>query len=356
MRIMGLAEVFRRMGWSVCLIVPDRPSQADLTGQADRLEFVKCASYPGGPLTAFDASPFAEKLESVLRELAPDIIIAEYAWMAPVLGRVPPGVGRWVDCHDVLHERTRRFSALGLDPWVQCTAEEESALLRYADLVICTQQREERILRRLLPGKRIHCLLPPVGLPAGFRPYSVQSPLVITVGSDHAGNCGIRQFVDVGWPEVVARNPASRLLVIGGISKHITKRDSVIPVESCDISRHYRSAAIVVCPITVGTGIKIKMIEALRFGKAVVATRAAAEGMPETASPAWITTGSIRQTADEVSRLLADRGARAELESRAFSYGRRYFSHASAVRSVRSLLCRETVGRRKKLPRTRGHG
>jgi succinoglycan biosynthesis protein ExoO len=206
MRILGLASLFRRMSWKVCLIVPDHFFQADLCCKADGLYTARGSSYVGGRFSSFDPAPFAVEMDKAKRELKPRVVIAEYAWMSPILDHVPAGVGRGVDSHDLLHERTRRFSDLGLDPQVRCTREEELDLLRHADVVVATQSREEETLKRLLPDKRVLCLLPAVELSARCRRYSVKSPLLLTgesrnppvprflLASRASSACGERNF------------------------------------------------------------------------------------------------------------------------------------------------------------------
>jgi succinoglycan biosynthesis protein ExoO len=101
---------------------------------------------------------------------------------------------------------------------------------------------------------------------------------------------------------------------------------------------YYEAAAVVVCPMTVGTGLKIKMVEALRLGKAVVATSAAAEGFPVTENAAWITVPSLPACAEAVVTLLSDRAKRTTLEDLAFAFGQQWLSRDVVLAEVRSIL------------------
>jgi hypothetical protein len=171
---------------------------------------------------------------------------------------------------------------------------------------VATQSREEEIMKRLLPDKKVLCLLPAVELSARFRRYRVKSPLVLTGESRNP----VRRFL--------LASRASRLHVVRAIFRQVHRRKGVPVAGARDLYSYYRSASIV-GPITAGTGVKIKMLEAL------VATRVAAEGLPVSANPAWFTPNFIGETAAAVSHLLGNRDVRAELESRAFDYGRLYF-------------------------------
>jgi hypothetical protein len=105
-----------------------------------------------------------------------------------------------------------------------------------------------------------------------------------------------------------------------------------------DLYSHYASAAVIVCPVEVGTGAKIKTLEALRLGKAVVATADAVEGFPVPRHQAWLTEETLEGCAGAVSTLLADPAARAVLEDAAFAYGEQYLSEESFLTHMRPLL------------------
>src|SRR5262249_39593299 len=140
--------------------------------------------------------------------------------------------------------------------------------------------------------------------------------IVLAVGANHPGNFAIGEFARYAWPRVLARVPEARLDIVGGIGTALPAFPGgrVLGLVA-DLHAHYAAAAVVICPVTVGTGVKTKMLEALRYGKAVVATTAAAEGMPISHERAWVTAQSLLECADSVVDLLSDERARAELES-----------------------------------------
>ena len=127
--------------------------------------------------------------------------------------------------------------------------------------------------------------------------------------------------------------------VVGGIGVGLNFGPEIETYEGVkNLSRHYSEAAVVVCPIEVGSGVKIKLLEAIRYGKAVVATASAAEGLPVQSDPAWLTVESFSECAEAVATLLEDRCLRARLEQAAFSYGDRYLSPKSAASVFGSIL------------------
>jgi succinoglycan biosynthesis protein ExoO len=339
-RIMGLIRCLRAAGWSIAVVGSDVGRLDEVGAEVDDLVIVRAAhSLNGGNPASFMVQPYRRAVAQIAAALRAEVVIAEYAWLAPALANLPGTVRRYVDCHDLLHERRRRFIAAGLDPWIDCSKQEERRLLRYADVLIAIQHRDATQLKRLLPDKRVVCLLPYIDLPPNFQPVSSDSFTVLAGGADHAGNKGICEFAGKPWQNIIDAIPQARLKVFGSIGAQLPITDGVEALGIVnDLYKQYQSVAVVVCPVAVGTGLKIKMIEALRFGKAIVATEAAAEGLPPATTQSWITVGSVTECAVAVATLLRNPSARKQLEKAAFAYGQKYLSKETAVAELNSIL------------------
>ena len=342
MRILGMLRGLRALGWRVELIcLPDAGSDDELRSEVDEVYRVRARPFDGGDVDCFDSRPFRWAVERVVAARRPKVVIAEYAWLAPTLGSLPRTVKRVVDCHDVFHERTNRFSAAGLDPWVRCTWGQERDLLRCADLVLTAQNHDREILRALLPDTNVACVFPEIDVPT--QPSAPPGSLrVLAVGASHAGNDGILHFVASGWPAVVAAMPGARLDIVGSVTAGASGPGVAFLGEVDDLRPWYRSAAVVICPIEVGTGVKIKTIEALRYGKAVIATPAAIEGLPGPDEPTWVEVRDIGECAQATLALLSRPDERARLERRSIVFAGQ---HLSPERIRRDLDVALTGGR-----------
>ena len=327
LRILGLIRALRAVGCRVALVGANLGPVEALTPLVDRLVILRAPSFQGGDLASFDVGPFRRALQRVADELRPIVVIAEHAWLAPALLTLPHDVQRWVDCHDVLHERVELFRAAGLDPWTTCTQEQEIDLLSGADVLITRQHRNANTLASLFPRKRVACVMTPIPLPRGFRQVPADGGIVLAVGTPHTGNEAICKFAREAWPRIVARVPQARLEIVGEIGRNLPALPGIeAVVQAADLDQHYASAAIVVCPDTFGSGAEFRMLEAIRLGKAAVVTEAASAGLPVPERRAWITTPSLAAGADAVAALLGDPAARAELEDQAFAFGERHLS------------------------------
>ncbi len=338
-RILELIQSLRVSGWRVALICAEVGANYQLKAEVEHLVVIKAPIYLGGELDAFDVEPFRRALEKLASKLRPAIVIAEYVWLAPAMRSLQDGIARWVDCHDLLHERTARFRTFGIDPWVVCSKVQESEYLSCADGLIAIQNQDAVFLKKLCPSKRVVSLLPSLDLPRHFKRIRHKTSKVLMVGARHAGNQGIVRFTRRQWPGVLARVPEAQLHIVGAIGEEIPPIRGVNLVgEVTNLFPFYNSAAVVLCPIIVGTGVKIKMIEALRLGKAVVATHVASEGLPPSRTCAWLKCETLTECADLVASLLKDVKMRLQLEDSAYAYGKKYLSRKRFLTDLRSIL------------------
>lgn len=100
----------------------------------------------------------------------------------------------------------------------------------------------------------------------------------------------------------------------------------------------YRAADVVINPVTLGTGLKIKTVEALASGKAVVTTPCGAEGLEGGAGVAFVVATDMQELAGEVVRLLQDPARRHSLERSAIEWARTEFAPGAVFREFLDLL------------------
>lgn len=87
-----------------------------------------------------------------------------------------------------------------------------------------------------------------------------------------------------------------------------------------DLEGFYRRAAVVIAPIRLGSGTKLKVLEALGFGKALVATSEAARGIGIRPGEEFVEANTPAEFASACRRLIQD----AELRGRIGRAGRAY--------------------------------
>jgi glycosyltransferase involved in cell wall biosynthesis len=82
----------------------------------------------------------------------------------------------------------------------------------------------------------------------------------------------------------------------------------------------YKHADVVVCPLRIGGGVKVKVLEALGHGKAIVSTSIGAQGLDLSTHRAVVVADEVRGFADNVVRLLVHPEERHIQERQALAY------------------------------------
>jgi polysaccharide biosynthesis protein PslH len=91
-------------------------------------------------------------------------------------------------------------------------------------------------------------------------------------------------LVDEVWPRVTSQRPAARLSIVGRSPAEEVERlrrpGVEVTGEVPDIRPHLAKAAVVAAPVRIGGGTRLKIVEGLAMGKAMVSTSLGCEGIP----------------------------------------------------------------------------
>ncbi len=98
---------------------------------------------------------------------------------------------------------------------------------------------------------------------------------------------GLIWFLRQVWPYVSKRMPAASLHIAGRntpekVRIQLTGKNVFFEGEVPDARSFTSSMSVLIAPLFAGSGMRIKIVEAMSLGKAVVATPVAAEGLPVT--------------------------------------------------------------------------
>ena len=244
-----------------------------------------------------------------------DAVMVEYLFFSKALLAVPPGLPRLLDTHDAFGNRHRRLLEAGMAPgWYACTPEVEARGLKRADVVVAIQDAEADYFRTL--GSRPVIT---VGHLADLLSASTSYPhnaTLLAVGSANPINVhALRWLMDEVLPLVIDAHPDARLQVAGGVCGELPARAGVELLGLVDdLQACYDRAQVIVNPMQTGSGLKIKTMEALGAGRALVTTSAGADGLP--ADGPFRLADTPTAFAAALNHLLADPGAAAALAAR----------------------------------------
>lgn len=286
------------------------------------------------PPTAVESS-FVECFAAAQR---PDVVIANYAWMCPLLDLPALRAARHVCiAHDVGWKRAE-LSASTTPPAI--TRDEEAAWLSGTDLVVAISQADAAELRTLAPRAQVVVAPKAIGLSPPFPTTASEPNRLLFVGSDNPFNAeGLEWFLREIWPGVLRAFPGASLHVCGSIDRIVVERpDSVafhgvVPV----LDEHYASAALVIVPLLRATGMNIKLVDAAAVGRAIVTTSATLVGAPFLRGAVAVA-DSAGEFSAEVCRLLGESRLRNSLAARALAAVREHLAPAACYDPLANAL------------------
>jgi GT2 family glycosyltransferase/glycosyltransferase involved in cell wall biosynthesis len=268
------------------------------------------------------AQPITREDQLYIARHAPavgDLLIADYCFLTEALPyALRPNSTTAVIMHDRFSSRTAQFAVWGgQDSVGALTEQEECSRLAQADIIVAIQCEEAEFLRNRLPSHRV--IVAPMAAHPIAAAQAGRSDQLLFVASSAAPNVdGIRWFLDSCWPAIRARRHDATFCVAGTVCDLLGP-----PPEGArflgfvqDLSPLYRDAGVVVSPLRIGSGLKIKLIEGLERGKAVVATSKTLQGVGHLlADGVWVADNAT-EFVNAVCVLLEDEQFRVDLATK----------------------------------------
>lgn len=198
--------------------------------------------------------------------------------------------------------------------------------------VIAVSEADKQAMSRMVDPS--HITVVPTGVDLSKYRYdpNVQpaGPLVVFTGSmDWQPNVdGVEYFCTEIWPLVLKKVPAARFRIVGREPHPRVKAlasDSVQVTGSVpSVVDHLRDAAVIVVPLRIGGGTRIKIYEGMAMGKATVSTTVGAEGLDVHHGRDILLEDAPPQFADAIVSLLQNEDHRRRLEAAAAATARKY--------------------------------
>jgi glycosyltransferase involved in cell wall biosynthesis len=132
---------------------------------------------------------------------------------------------------------------------------------------------------------------------------------------------GLQWFLDNVWPEISKRFPAVKFYIAGRRPPEwmlrLNRKNVVMLGEVDDAGSFIRSHQIMVVPLFSGSGMRVKIIEGMMLGKAVVSTTIGAEGIIVKNGEDIMIADSAKDFIDALALLLSDAGKLTEIKTKA---------------------------------------
>jgi glycosyltransferase involved in cell wall biosynthesis len=234
------------------------------------------------------------------------------------------------------------------------TLKEERRCASKADLLLATSERDKATFQRLMKVRNIAVI--PNGVDVSeFRPIGgVGRPgeiLFTGLMSYYPNQQGIRWFLDEVFPKVRLAIPAARLIVAGADPPQwlLRRQSSSVVVSGAvpDMRPYFQHARVVVAPLKIGGGTRVKILEAQAMARPVVSTSLGAEGL-NTQSSSIVLADDPDTFAAQVSRLLCDDTLALQLATKGRQIVEREYDWDRIGERLREVLS-ERIGLKPKL-------
>jgi polysaccharide biosynthesis protein PslH len=244
----------------------------------------------------FISGEYKKVLVNLLNEKSFDIVQLEGLYLCPYIPLIRQYSKARIAyrAHNIEHEIWARTAALsgGLKKWYISNLAKrikkfEMSWLNQYDLLVPITQRDGEILNRL--GNMRPWLVSPTGIDTIAIADSnalTEYPSIFHLGSlEWSPNQeGLLWFLTHCWPSLHARWPELKFYVAGRnapgwLIKKLNLPGIVYEGEVADAYLFMKSKAVMVVPLLSGSGMRIKIIEGMALGKAIVSTSIGAEGL-----------------------------------------------------------------------------
>ena len=215
----------------------------------------------------------------------------------------------------------------------------ERAAVRKFQHVIAVSENDRALMTKWVDGDRVTVVPTGVDL-AQYRPapnpLDISAPLVTFVGAmDWEPNVdGVEYFCAEVWPAIKAEVPQARLRIVGRnpdrrvqkwASNSINNDNSIeVTGRVPSVVEHLHQSAVIIVPLRIGGGTRLKIYEAMATGKAVVSTTIGAEGLDVHHGHDIMLADDPRSFAQAVIMLLRDPELRRRYENAAAETAARY--------------------------------
>ncbi|RYF17854.1 MAG: glycosyltransferase [Oxalobacteraceae bacterium] len=263
---------------------------------------------------------FDKSLEGVCRQVIstvmPDVVIVEYVHFSRILEWVPDGTYKLIDTHDAFsHEFTANAERTGLSR---------------ADAVIAIQEREAAEFRSLLYNEPRTKVLTVSHIVADQGELNTRACAGASfIGSYfEANNDSLRALIDNVIPLVLAKRPDFKLHVIGDVGRAVPDYPFIVKRGRVEvIADALADAPVLANYIVKGTGIKIKLLDAMRMGVPCVSTVLGVDGVTAEFSDGVSVASNDQQFAAELIDLYDNVDRRAALAGAALRASTRWNEH-----------------------------
>jgi len=307
--------------------------------------------YPFVPLPEAFVDAVADELSHGI-----DLVQAEFAEMLSLGPWLPEEIPKVFIHHQLHFIYARRFAAArkrgGYFQYLESVMRvQEGAYLRKFDGVIVFSEEDKRALAEWLPDENVHVSPFPIASASATFDGQCDNHFSFVGSGKHFPNRDALEWLKSKvWPEILKQRPCSKLEVIGWWEEGSKTRFSEPGIEFMgyvpDLEKAIKGSVLIV-PLRIGSGIRVKLLDAMSQGVPAVSTSIGCEGIPVTDGLDILIRDDPAEFAAAAVELLNNPELRARLANAGKDLVAKFYS-SERVRQRRNeiyrIVCERTAG------------
>jgi len=276
--------------------------------------------------------PYNTKLDKFIKKLNQkkqfDAVVVEYFFFSKALELFNEKTLKIIDTHDVFSNRHKPYLNKKIDyEGYSIKTHEETKALNRADIIIAIQEEEAKFFRKILnKNKKIISIGDIQNLKKPIKRNSKRKNIVFIGSLCPAAKYGINDFfLKKIFPKIKKKYPDAKFLIAGSMSDITKESKGVIRLGKVkDIKKVYNSSDIIISPLFVGTGLKIKNTEALAHSIPLITTSLGAKGLEKGKNKAFLVANTADEFIKQINKLLTDKKLYEKISENAHKFIKEY--------------------------------
>ena len=275
-----------------------------------------------------------ELFDTILKANSYDFILISYACWAEFIrnNKNLKKARTLIDTHDFLTSQFKNHKTFQLGKFF----EKEIELLNLFDKVLVISTEEKYLFSQFVNSE---IYIATHSLPSNFTNTNIQPKKydLIYVASENPHNKkSINWFFENVYP-LLQKN--LKILIIGNIINSINNYPNVEKIKFAkELNDYYLNSKLVICPMLSGTGLKIKVIEALSFGLPVVCNEKGVDGFLNKTNNGCLVTNSPIEFSNYINKLLIDNSFYEKTSSLAKNYFMQNYDTNAAYKELDKIF------------------
>jgi glycosyltransferase involved in cell wall biosynthesis len=202
------------------------------------------------------------------------------------------------------------------------------------DAIVTITDEDKKGIQQLVPQQKIHTCLTGINLETYKQIHQATQPNTVFhfASMDWLPNIEAVEWLLANvWKEVLKKIPDAQLILAGrGMPekiKHAASKNITIIEDVADSALFYAAYDVMLVPLWSGSGLRIKLVEGLAYGKPIITTSIGAEGIPYTKNKELLIVDTAEEFVNAIINLLSNPSQKQQLQINARVLAESHFDY-----------------------------